>query len=507
MQKQLQLDYKPVQLSLPVHTEFLIDKNDPVVSFMEVVGRLNLKKYIKTSHKGRQQYNPEMLLRIVLFGYMEKKFSVRELEKACQVDVRFMYLAENQTPSFMVFQRFVKDKLTHCVKEIFYEINEFLMMKEKIDINRLYIDGTKIEANANKYTFVWKKAVLNYQEKLFVKITHELKTLNRDFETQFEVKERYESLDLSHIIYWIIGQIEQQGITFVYGKGKRKTPLQRHYDDLMNYQMKCREYEIKLDICGPRNSYSKTDHDATFMHGKEDYYNHTGIFKAYYNIQIGVSDEYILHYGVYQNPTDTKTFIPFMESYYKHYGLFPKTPVGDASYGSYDNYLYCLNQKMDLMMKYNMYSKEKQKAFLKKEFNIKNMDIVDEKTLVSKSGEVYLYSHDYTSYQGVFPQIKQVYVHQPKEASVVQCPKRISRDIVLNQLQHEAKTNLDGERGIACRIQRSIQVEGAFGEIKHNCDYTRFHRRGKAGVETEFLLISIGYNLRKYHSKKLRKLN
>lgn len=131
MHKQSYLDYKPVKLSLPVRTEHLIDKNDPDVSFLEVLGGLNLKKFIKASKKGRQQYNPEMILRIILFGYMQKKFSLRELEEACKVDIRFMYLADNQTPSFMVFQRFIRDELTQSIQDIFYEINEFIIHKEK----------------------------------------------------------------------------------------------------------------------------------------------------------------------------------------------------------------------------------------------------------------------------------------------------------------------------------------------------------------------------------------
>lgn len=506
MQKQSYLNYKPVQLSLPVRTEHLIDKNDSVVSFLEVVGGLNLKKFIKTSRKGRQQYDPEMILRVILFGYMQKKFSLRELEEACKVDIRFMYLADNQTPSFMVFQRFIQAKLTQSIKDIFYEINEFIIDKENINTSVLFIDGTKIEANANKFTFVWKKAVLNYQTKLFLKISKELKLLNKELNETFEIKQVYHSLELTRPVALLLSEIDRLGIPFVYGSGKRKHPYQRLYENLLDYQLKSRDYEIKLSICGERNSYSKTDHDATFMHGKEDYYNKTGIFKPYYNIQIGVSDEYILHCGVYPNPNDTKTFIPFMNDYAQQYQDHPKKPVADAGYGSYDNYCYCLNHGMQLMMKYSNYSKEKEKKFLKKEFNIKNVRHEHQK-LITQSGEIYLYDHDSKNSKGLYPQIKQVYKHQPTQESPPNCPATISKDVVLLELQEEAKKNLDSEEGIALRVQRSIQVEGAFGEIKHNCEVTRFHRRGKKNVETEFLLISIGYNLRKYHSKKLQKLN
>ncbi|TFI02822.1 transposase, partial [Thiopseudomonas sp. 4R-3cl] len=154
----LQLDYKPVQLILPVNYEHIIDDCDQVVSFKEVVGGLNLRKFIKTSLKGRHDYDPEVMLHLILFGFMENIRSLRKLEQACRNDIRFMYLGNSIKPSFMAFQRFIDDKLTESIDDIFYTINQFLIEKENINTEVLHVDGTKIEANANKFTFVWKKA-------------------------------------------------------------------------------------------------------------------------------------------------------------------------------------------------------------------------------------------------------------------------------------------------------------------------------------------------------------
>ena len=501
----LQLEYKPVQLILPVNYEHVIDGCDPVVSFREVVGGLNLQRFIKTSRKGRQEYHPEVMLQLILFGYMENIRSLRQLEKACQVDIRFMYLGDGIRPSFMAFQRFIDSKLTDSIDDIFYMINQYLIKKDQIDTNILFVDGTKIEANANKFTFVWKKAVLKYQAKLFVKISETLEAIKEQLGYPANQKQEYASFDLESLCSLLEEQIEREGVKFVYGKGTRKTPVQRHYEKVVGYQAKLKEYEEKLEICGERNSYSKTDDDATFMHGKEDYYNKTGIFKPYYNLQIGVSDEYILHYGVFPNPTDTKTWIPFFDSFYQRYGFYPESPVGDAGYGSYDNYLYNLNHKMRLTMKYGMFSKEEEKAFKKKLYNIKNVTIEADR-LITQDGHVYYYSHDYQKREGVYPQIKQVYVHEAWDESHKQqkIPRTISRDIVLLQLQDEAKRELKNEEGIELRVRRSIEAEGAFGDIKANAEYTRIQRRGKRRVQTEICLVLIGYNLRKYHAKKHR---
>lgn len=499
------LEYKPVQLILPMDYLHIIDKCDPVVTFREVIGGLNLHHYIKTSRKGRQEYSCEIMLQLILFGFMENKRSLRELEKACKNDIRFMYLAQGIQPSFMAFQRFIDTKLTTSIDDIFYAMNRFLIDKEEIDTNTIFVDGTKIEANAQKFSFVWKKAILNHQANLYLKISKLVQEINNQFNMTFQTKETYEPANLDDLCVHFEKQIEAEGICFVYGSGKRKHPYQRVYERLMEYKEKLKEYQKHLDICGERNSYSKTDHDATFMHGKEDYYSKTGIFKPYYNVQIGVSEEYILHYGVYPNPADTKTWIPFFDQYYQRYNAYPMTPVADAGYGSYDNYMYNLSKGMRLSMKYNTFSKENESSFKKKHYHIKNMKIEDNQ-LISNDGHVYHYSHEYEDTRGVYPRIKQIYVHSAWEEALKQqgIPKTIGRDVVLHQMQEAARELLKSDEGIQLRTQRSIEVEGAFGDIKSNSEYTRIQRRGKKGVQSELCLVFIGYNLRKYHNKKYR---
>jgi transposase len=504
----LQIEYKPTQLFLPVNVEHMIDESDPVVSFREVIGGLNLSRYIKTSRKGRHDYHPEAMLQLILFGFMENIRSLRQLEKACQVDIRFMYLGKGITPSFMAFQRFIDEKLTESIDDIFYAINQFFIAKQEVDIRVLHVDGTKIEANAHKFSFVWKKAVLNHQAKLYLKISKLLKEAAIEFDVDVEIREAYEPQHLEPLRMMLEQAVEKDGIAFVYGKGNHKPRIQRAFERVTEFQDKLKEYQNHLLICGDRNSYSKSDHDATFMHGKEDYYSKTGIFKPYYNVQIGVSNEYILHYGIYSNPTDTKTWIPFFDEFYKRYRMYPKTPVADAGYGSYDNYMYNLSCGMELSMKYNTFSKEEEKSFQKNLYNIKNMRL-EEDRLISEDGQVYRYSHEYQKNTGVYPNIKQVYVHQAWEESFKEkgIPQKISRDIVLLQMQDHAKQLLKSEEGIQLRIRRSIEVEGAFGDIKANCEYTRIQRRGFKGVSTEICLVLIGYNVRKYHAKKHRILN
>lgn len=427
------------------------------------------------------------MLHLILFGYMENIRSLRALKKACRTDIRFMYIGDNIKQSFMAFQRFIDTKLIESIDDIFYAINQFIISIDDVDTSVIHVDGTKIEANATKFSFVWKKAVLKHRERLYIKIS---KLFEEPFKHKFVetvAKETYTPEDLDSLILAVQDEINTNRIAFVYGKGKPKHPLQRTYEAAIEYQGKLREYDEHIKICGDRNSYSKTDHDATFMHGKEDYYSKSGIFKPYYNLQIGVSDEYIIHYGVFPNPTDTKTWIPFFDSYKERYQMLPDKPVADAGYGSYDNYMDNIENNMALTMKYNMFSKEDEPKFKKKLYNVKNMEKIDN-TFVSSDGHIFEYSHDNEERRGNYLQVKQIYKHTCWDESLKELgiPKSVTYDVVLFELQKEAKKTLKSDEGNQLRIQRSIQVEGAFGEIKSNTNYNRIQRRTKTRVKQRF---------------------
>lgn len=252
-------------------------------------------------------------------------------------------------------------------------------------------------------------------------------------------------------------------------------------------------YEKSLNICGDRNSYSKTDHDATMMNMKYDYYNQTGVFKPGYNLQIGVSDEYIMHMDIFSNPTDTKTYIPFMKKYKKRYGCYPKWPIGDAGYGSYDNLLFNVINGMELGLKYNYYAKKNTEEFKKKIYNQMNWEY-DEKgfKVCPQRHSFNIEKEEKWNTAGEYLQISRVF----------ECGK--CHD-ALNEMQDKVDENLGTEEGKEMKKQRSIQSEGTFGIIKQNMDYVRLKRRGNINVKTELLLIGIAYNIRKYHNKKMKK--
>jgi len=487
--------YNAKQLRLPLTYEVMIPYDSEVRTFDEVFRRIDVKKYlVEGSPMGRTGYNPVQMLKLILFCQMEKITSLRGMAKAAQNDIRVMWLTEETKPSHDTIKRFMDEQMKGQIEEIFYEINGYLIKAENIDTTRVYIDGTKIEANANKYKFVWKGSVEKFRLKLYTKITKIIQQINERLEMEgvyFTTKERYAAKDLETIENYIAEAVERDGMRFVYGKGTRKNAIQREYEAISEYRKKLLEYEEHLTIIGEnRTSYAKTDHDATFMRMKEDHMKN-GQLKAGYNVQIGVANEYILHVDVYQNRSDYKTFIPFLEGYHQAYGEYPKYPVADAGYGGLNNYRYAKMNEMELVQKYPMYRKETS----------------DKKYKEDPSRPVNFKRDEEGHYYDAFGERLVYRWHSKKGHDVYEAPSSQKRYDIHEELwayHREVQEKLESTEGIELRIQRSIQVEGAFGVIKEAFHIRRFRRRGIQNVKFEFLLVSIGYNLSKYHNRKYR---
>lgn len=510
--------YNAFQLSLPLDLGIKINPDDEVVSFLKAIEGVNWNKYLnKKGRRGRKGYNNVMLLKVVLFARMIGQSDLRMLESLCKHDIRFMYITQEETPSFMSFQRLLKDYLINDIDDIFFNLCENIGNLMHINRSVQYIDGTKFEANANKYTFVYKTRIVNARRKMFSKITESIIALNNEKGFNFTYHYFYCAQEIGYIAQYLMESMVYQDITLAYGKGKRKSNIQRWYDIFLEYYTKLDEYEYWLDIIGEeRNSCSKTDYDATMCATKIDYYCNTGLSRPCYNAQIGVSDGIIVNADLFQRPADTKTFIPFMDRYHEYVGEYPRYPMADAGYGSYDNYVYCVTHRMELYMKYTMYAKKNEPKFQKKKLNTMNWEENEAGYKICPEGKVFD-QHLYDRYdeKGEYPRIIQKLT---SERSCEGCAfekeccknkdkrKVISRDVVLNEFYAEVDKNLAEEFGKELKKQRSIQVEGAFGVIKQDMRFTRFTRRGLRNAKMEFLIVCIGYNLRKYHRYRLREM-
>lgn len=279
--------------------EEYLEVTDPVMAFDRYMGGIEIEKNLRKVPKqrtGRNRYNPVNMLKTVVFGFMEKGYiSLRELEDSCKVNVRYMYLMDWEKPSYRTFGCFISEVLAEGIEELFAEISAMIFRKEHVDLNHLYIDGTKLEANANRYSWVWKKATEKSRYRLYGKITALLDEINEKLQRsglQISTNEEYVPEYLEEELERIAELWQLEESSFVHGRGHRKSAEQRLYERLRGYAEKLKEYREKLNICGTdRNSYSKTDHSASFMRLRKDHMGNDQLLPAY-NIQIGVADEY-----------------------------------------------------------------------------------------------------------------------------------------------------------------------------------------------------------------------
>lgn len=509
-------NYNALQLSLPLNLEIKLDSKNEVVSFLKALEGVNLHKFLKRKEsRGRKGYDRVMLLKVILFAYFINERELRKIEDLCRHDIRFLYLSKESTPSHMAFERMMTNYLKQDIDDIFFEISSIIGDKMEINTDIQYIDGTKFEANANKNTFVYKKRIINARERLFYKINTTFDELNHLLNYNYSVQSFYCAQEIGYVAQYMMELMVNNGIVLAYGKGKKKTEIQRLYDLFLEYYIKLLEYEEWLYIIGEtRNSCSKIDHDATMCATKIDYYCNTGLSRPCYNAQIAVSNGVIVNADLFQNPADTKTFIPFMERYYEYMNKYPKYPVADAGYGSYDNYMYCITHRMEVYLKYQMYARRNTKEFKKQIYNTLNWEKDEKGYKICPNGDHFnQYLYDKLDESNRYLRIHQIYANENgctncshKEQCCKGQRRIVSRDVVLEEFHAIVDRNLSTEYGKDLKKQRSIQVEGAFGVIKQNMKFTRFTRRGLKNAKMEFLLVCLGYNFQKYHLHRLKRM-
>ena len=508
-------------MKLPVDLERIIKINDPVYSFSEIMAHIDLQKYFvveKEHETGRPRYDREKLIKIVLFAFMEHGYcSVRFIQKLCETDIRFIWMLEEENaPSHMTISNFIHKELSGSIDQIFNDINSYIFAQEKVDTDHVYIDGTKIEANASKYTWVWKKSCIKSRNKVFDKLTSLIQEMNEIVafyrRATFDTRQEYA---IEYVDYILAGFLKAVGMTeadFVHGKGKRKTSFQRLYEKVLDCRKKLKEYAYKISVCGDsRNSYSKTDRDATFMRFKKDHMKNDQLLPGY-NLQLAICDEYIAHYGVFAFASDMDCFQPLMDGFFKRYKKYPRYPLADAGYGSFNNYLYCELHNMEKFMKFPMYKKETtDEKYRNDPFRAVNFKTDEAGNLVCPNGKKFRLAYRRTVKGNLYGRQEEIYECEDcgNCPYAGQCKKADgNRTVRLNQeltaMHQEVLDNLESIHGALLRMNRSIQAEGTFGIMKNDRCYKRIVRRGLDFVKLELYLVSIGHNLYKYYNKTHR---
>lgn len=514
-------NFTPRQLKLPLDIEKIIDISDPVYTLCEVMDHIDLTRYFveKDCKIGRPRCDSDKMLKIILFTFMEHGISsLRNIEKLCRTDIRYMYLLDGmKAPSFATFSNFIRNELTTSIEQIFIDINSYIFDQEHVDLHYTYIDGTKIEANANRYTWVWKKSCIKNRNKVFEKISLLIDTMNSEIlsflNVKLEKRDEYAIDYVEALLESYQKAINLEVSKFVSGAGHKKSIHQKQYQEMQGYLERLKKYAKHIEVCGERrNSYSKTDYDATFMRIKRDYMGNDQLLPAY-NMQAAICDEYIAVIDAKPYASDMECFQPLMEKFNATYGHYPTYPVADAGYGSYNNYLYCEEHGMEKYMKFTMFEREtKNQKYHYDPYRAVNFKRDEHGNLICPNNKKFIYKCDRHIYKNQYGRTEEIYECEDCAGCLYrsECCKRAhgNRTIRLNreltEIHKEVINNLESIHGALLCMNRSIQSEGTFGIIKWDRSYKRLFRRGEKAVILEFTLISCGYNLYKYHNKKHR---
>ena len=481
------------------------NKIDKFLGILEKSGVGNLINTIhilnKTSLVGRKGYNPFNMFAMIVYCFSKYKSTLREIEQLCVFDLRVIYIMDQQMPTYKVICEFINKYIVPYQYEIFTMITKTIIEELDVDISNQYLDGTKIEANANKYKFVWKPTT--YHKKLDIKIRQYL--LELGYDNLSNKKELIKAYELNQTIkdYVSKNNIDINNISS--GRGSRKTKEQKNYKLGYEYMLKLLDYEEKEEICGEkRNSYYKTDKDATAMMLKEDYYSKLSHdFHAAYNFQLLVSSGLITMYGVYQDRTDYYTFTSMLDLYKQYYKKYPENICADSGYGIYSNYVYIRKHNIGNYVKFQSWKGETSgknpQLFYTFDDGILclNTNIAEE----IKFGNTHQRNKDAKLFK--FTRCNDCdYSYKCKEKMKAENKNKDYRTIELipdyELLKEQARNNLLSPKGIEIRVNRSVQVEGTFGQIKNNMGYIRIRRRGIEKVSCEIMLMCLGRNIRKY---------
>ena len=523
LNKKLQKDYTTssvyYQIKLPLDLEILIPADDPVRLLSAFVEGMELRDLYKTYGKiKKNQVSPKQLFKIIIYASMNRLYSSRDIETACRRDINFMYLLEGKpAPDHATIARFISLHFSQCSKSTLAEVTDILFQLGEISGKSIFIDGTKIESVANKYTFVWKKAVTKNQTKLFEKISD----LVHECETLYGIKIVHHNKISLHTLKRMRKKLykikNEEQIVFVHGIGKRKTPVQKSIETLESYIDKLKEYTKKIHVCGERNSYSKTDPDATFMRMKEDAMMN-GQLKPAYNLQHGVDSEYVTWLTISARPTDTRTLIPFLKEMEEYLVFKYKEIVADAGYESEENYLFIEENQQLAFIKPQNNEISKTRKYKQDISRMENMEYnADNDTYHCQNGQLLTaqyekkektasgYKRTVTVYrcshcQGC-PLKSECIKGNNCKTPMEERQKVLYVSKVMKEKRRETLERITSEYGTQLRINRSIQAEGSFAVIKEDMEFRRYLYRGKENVTAQSIILAIGYNINKLHHK------
>ncbi len=494
-------DNRKQNLLLPPSLDELVPENHMVRVVDAVIDRLDISDILSTYRGGgNSAFNPKMMLKVLVFAYLSNVYSSRRIEDLLRRDIYFMWLAGMKRPDFRTINYYRGKRLKEGFDAVFTQVVRLLHEEGFVSLKVQYIDGTKIESVANKYTFVWRGSVEKYDARLKAKTEALLRQIEQNHAIENQENPAAEELTAEEVAERV-GRIREKIDADNLSKEERNALKQIETDAVPRMN----RYKEQLETMGSRNSYSKTDPDATFMRMKEDAMLN-GQLKPGYNVQISTENQFITNFGIYQRPTDTLTMISYLESFRTRYGMQSEEIVADSGYGSEENYEYMFRNGMTPYVKYNMFHVEQRRGYRNNPFRVSNLFYNPQDDFyVCPMGQKMKFIRQEKRYTASgYQQTVSVYRASRCEGCPLrgQCHKskrdrQIEVNHTLDDYKARARELLTSEHGLKHRSNRPIEPEAVFGQIKECGRFRRLRLKGLTGAKIDFGLKALAHNLRK----------
>ena len=516
--KRSQAVFKPYHQNqvvlLPPSIDELIPSGHLVRLVNMSVDRITIDSILSTyKGGGTSSYHPRMMLKVMIYAYTQRIYSSRRMAKALREDIHFMWLSGGNRPDFRTLNGFRSSRLKGVIEKIFVEVLGLLIEEGLVKLEDLYLDGTKLESAANRFTHVWAKSTKRNKDGLQEKVRillDQIDTVNEEENRQYGDRDleevgRSEGFDSERLMEKL-KELEKR-LAEKPGDHVLKKACKTMREDIIPRQ---KRYERQEQLLGERNSYSKTDPDATFMRMKGDLPGNNQLRPAY-NVQMGVEGQYVVSYSIHQNPGDTSHLIPHLERHKEQTGIVPKKLIADGAYGSEENYRYMEGRNIQGYVKYPSFYFEKTRRYRVDIFRSEKLPYdVETDTYICPSGKRLRHLYDTTSLTANGYQ-NRIRVYRSEDCGGCTLKSRCHRSegnrvIKVNEslriYREKARLLLESPEGKRYRSQRSVEVETVFGQIKQNMGFRRFMLRGLKKVTIEYGLLSIAQNLKKWSNKE-----
>jgi transposase len=464
---------------------------------------------------GVSSFHPQMMLKVLVYAYSQRVYSSRQIAKALRENIHYIWISGGSRPDFRTINRFRGVVMKAVIEEVFASVLELLIDEGYVKLESYFVDGTKVEANANRHKVVWAKSRKKYDERLRQKVKEILEEVER---VNAAEDERYgdEDPDDPSGKKEIDAEKLEKKIRELNERLKQKPDDKKLAKAVKTLTQDClprkRKYEEQERKLGGRNSYSKTDEQATFMRMKEDRGAEKPLPKPAYNLQMGTENQFVVGFSVHQRAGDTSCFIPHLEGVKRQLGgRLPRQVVADAGYGSEENYAYLEDNHLENYVKYASFHRQQQRhrkpeLIQRKRFLSENFPydpLTDQFICPAEKPLTYRYTGHEKSDNGYPIQTRHYEARNCQDCPLKpQCTRtkgnrHIRVSFRLLDFRRQASQNLLSEQGKHLRSRRSTEVETVFGDIKHNRRFRRFMLRGLDKVKIEWGLVCLAHNMQK----------